>query len=730
MDIETSQAEERNVEKLRIEKIDRLIHKAENVEQDAVETLPKLAGEIADASAGAGYARGGIESKLLLARYAAMKDDYIEAIRLSSEALRRFEETGYAMGRIKALSTLGFSYGQLGKLDTALAHFLDGLKLFNEGGFTGADAEVIKGNLLSNLASIYGDLGRTDEALDVLQEVLKQAEKTGSAPLVVALSNICEAYLNKGDIMSALVYNQRALMEIKTKNLGNMHLYACHNSFGMIYERSGQADKALASYTEALDCASRVNNRFSTAAALVSIGRLQLKLGSRAEALEKLEKALALADKIKAGELQRSIHSLLVESSEEAGNFQEAYRHLKQYVEIDKALETREIERRLSNYSAELKVEQIQKDAEIYRLKNVELKEKSDEIEHKAQELEESFRNIKVISEIGQKITNSLDVEMVLSTIYEHVNKLMDASIFAIGFFDDAMGIVDYRMIIENARKQPLFQTSIDDGNSIASAVINSGREIMLNDAQALYTENAAMLGTGAEGRRPRSVICCPLMLTDSVMGVITVQSFRTGAYTERNLETVKALASYIAIALNNSRQSEELRAKAVELELASRTDVLTGLYNRRYALEKIDEERIRFQRNARPFSIIICDIDFFKKVNDVYGHDCGDAVLRSLAAMLGKHIRKQDCLARWGGEEFLLVLPETSSQGASVLAEKLRRRVEEYEFTYAGLKLPITMTFGVAEYLSEYGIDASIVGADSALYKGKNSGRNCVVTF
>jgi diguanylate cyclase (GGDEF)-like protein len=360
----------------------------------------------------------------------------------------------------------------------------------------------------------------------------------------------------------------------------------------------------------------------------------------------------------------------------------------------------------------------------------MELKEKSDEIARKARELEESYRIIRTISEIGRRITNSLDVEMVLSTVYKSVDRLMDAHIFAIGLYDAAMDIVDYRLVVQDGKRQPLFQVSADDGNSVASSVVKSGKAVMLNGNDALFTENASVLGAAYEGGQPRSVICCPLTLADRVTGVIVAQSFRADAYAESNLETVKALASYIAIALNNSGQSEELKAKAEELELASRTDALTGLYNRRHAIEKIEEERIRFQRNARPFSIVICDIDLFKKVNDVYGHDCGDSVLKSLAGLLGRHIRKQDCLARWGGEEFLLLLPETNAAGAAVLAEKLRKRVEEFEFTYAGLKLPITMTFGVAEYLSEYGVDACIVGADSALYKGKNSGRNCVVTF
>lgn len=712
------------------EAIDLLIHHAENLDNDDIEALAAMASSICDASGRLRYTRGETESQLLMARYNAMKDNYIEAIRLAGSALQKFSDAQDALGQVKSLSTLGFSYAQLGRLDTALVHFLDGLKLYNDNALAGADAEAIKGSLLNNLASIYGDLGRYDEALEVLLEVQKQAETIGGASLVVVLSNICEAYLKKGNIMNALVYNQRALMEIKTKNLGNMFLYMCHISFGMIYEQSGQPEKAFASYKDALDAAERMNNRFSTANALASIGSLQMKLNNADESMAALERALSLADEIKASDLLRTIHHLLVQGYEATGNFKESLFHLKKYVEINKTLETRELEHRLSNYYAELKIEQIKKDAEIHRLRNVELKKKSEEIELNAKELEESYRSIKAISEIGQKITNTLDISMVLSTICESVDGLMDADIFAIGLYDDAMGIVDYKIVVEDTRLRPLFQVSVDDGRSIASSVIKTGHGLMLGEADALYTENIALHGKQNGCMSPRSSICCPLILADRITGIILVQSVKPNAYTERNLETIKALASFIAIALNNSRQSEELKAKARELEMASRTDPLTGLYNRRHMLEKIDEERIRFQRNMRVFSVVICDIDFFKKVNDVCGHDCGDAVLKALANLLGRHIRKQDCLARWGGEEFLLLLPETNSAGASILAEKLRKRIEEFEFIYAGIKLPITMTFGVAQFISDYGIDACIVGADSALYKGKSNGRNCVVTF
>ncbi len=711
------------------EGIDELIHQAESIAHDDVDSLAALAERIRSESVVAGYRKGQLESLLLVARYHALKDENLDAIRLATEAMELYAQSSDALGQAKALSLLGFSHGQLGRLDSSLEHLLAGLQTLARCE-TLPDAESIRSNILNNLASIYGDMGRYDEALDVLQEVLAMVEVTGGAPLVAVLSNLSEANLKKGNLVNAMVFCQRALVETKKQNLGNAHLYPCLINFGKIYELSNQQEKAISSYTEALDCAMRTNNRYSMAEALTAIGSLLLQTEGSGESLTALEQALSLSTEIQAGEQRRQIHRLLMEAYERSGDYRQAYLHQKSFMEIDKSLETDAMERRLNHYFADLKIDQARKAAEIHRLTNVELRQKTDEIEQKARDLEDAYRNIKAISEIGQRITNTLDFDLVLSTIHDSVRALMDADLFAIGLYDETMGIVDYRLVVVDSRPRPLFQVSVEDGRSIASGVIRTGREMMLDNGDLLFTENASILGERDDCKPPKSSLCCPLTLADRITGIILVQSCHSNAFNERHMETIKALASFIAIALNNSRQSEELKAKARELELASRTDPLTGLYNRRHLMEKIEEERVRYKRNGRPFSVIICDIDYFKKVNDVYGHDCGDAVLKSLSTLLSRHIRKQDCLGRWGGEEFLMLLPETTAEGATVLAEKLRKRIEDYEFTYAGIRIPLTMTFGVAQYNDDYGVDACIVGADSALYKGKSNGRNCVVTF
>lgn len=187
-----------------------------------------------------------------------------------------------------------------------------------------------------------------------------------------------------------------------------------------------------------------------------------------------------------------------------------------------------------------------------------------------------------------------------------------------------------------------------------------------------------------------------------------------------------------LAEAYNNVKlKSQYLEELTNKLDSLSKTDTLTGLYNRRYMVERISEEIKKyknFNRYSDVFSIIIADIDFFKKVNDNYGHNCGDMVLKQMGEILCSSIRYNDSAARWGGEEFLLLLPNTDSDGALLMAERIRKRIEEMKFHYEGIEFNITVTFGIAQFDGELSIDELIKAADNALYEGKNKGRNCVV--
>ena len=162
-------------------------------------------------------------------------------------------------------------------------------------------------------------------------------------------------------------------------------------------------------------------------------------------------------------------------------------------------------------------------------------------------------------------------------------------------------------------------------------------------------------------------------------------------------------------------------------LDKAARRDYLTGLPNRRDMIERIESEISRAKRHDGAFSIIISDIDRFKAVNDTYGHEAGDLVLKSVSEVLRRSLRLEDHCARWGGEEFLICLPQTSLSNAAAVAEKLKENVAASRISYLGTTLSVTASLGVSCHQPEAKIDEVIRAADRAMLAAKRKGRNRV---
>lgn len=165
-------------------------------------------------------------------------------------------------------------------------------------------------------------------------------------------------------------------------------------------------------------------------------------------------------------------------------------------------------------------------------------------------------------------------------------------------------------------------------------------------------------------------------------------------------------------------------------MENLATTDALTSVANRRKMKELFDRERIRVERSKNSFSIVLADIDFFKRFNDTYGHDCGDYVLRQVAQTLERTLRAQDTVGRWGGEEFISLLLETNLEQGLQAAEKMRQAVEAERFHFAGQDLSVTMTFGVSTCGPGDDLETAIKRSDEALYLGKEQGRNRVIPW
>ncbi|MBF0231721.1 MAG: diguanylate cyclase [Desulfamplus sp.] len=172
------------------------------------------------------------------------------------------------------------------------------------------------------------------------------------------------------------------------------------------------------------------------------------------------------------------------------------------------------------------------------------------------------------------------------------------------------------------------------------------------------------------------------------------------------------------------NERTQELRDKNRELEVLAITDRLTGICNRLKLDEVFEHERGRAARYNIDFSVILMDIDYFKKVNDTYGHQVGDAVLVQIARLFMEHLRKVDVPGRWGGEEFLVICPETNKKSALLIAEKLRSAIDEFCFPEVS---HVTGSFGVTSYQKGDDVKNMMSRADEALYRAKEKGRNTI---
>jgi diguanylate cyclase (GGDEF)-like protein len=208
-----------------------------------------------------------------------------------------------------------------------------------------------------------------------------------------------------------------------------------------------------------------------------------------------------------------------------------------------------------------------------------------------------------------------------------------------------------------------------------------------------------------------------PLLSFGNALGVLTLSNAEVGAFADSDVETLESVADICAGAIQNALNFEQIR------QLAYR-DGLTGIFNRRFFEMRVLEELERARRYDLVLSVLMIDLDEFKMVNDEFGHLLGDEVLRQVSSILLSNLRKADVVCRFGGDEFAVLLPETTGENALRVADKIRRAVSAWEFP--GVPKQVTISIGAA-CLPRHGEtrDELIKAADDALYRAKQSGRN-----
>jgi diguanylate cyclase (GGDEF)-like protein len=341
----------------------------------------------------------------------------------------------------------------------------------------------------------------------------------------------------------------------------------------------------------------------------------------------------------------------------------------------------------------------------------------------KAQLFAEANQRAEILStlnRIGLSITSGLEMNKVLRSLDEQCQQVMPVDQFYVALFDASKGLINFPFYRDNDHYIEKGPQDIIHQPSPTGSVIRERHTIYIPDLKSPDRAETRPLDQPEEHNR--SYLGVPLIVRDEVIGVISAQCHRIDAFGKDQIRLLETIATQAAIAVDNARLFTETQRLAI-------TDGLTDVFNRRYLLELAEKEMERSRRHGRYLSAILFDLDHFKEVNDRFGHPMGDLVLKKIAELCRSSIRTTDLLGRYGGEEFLIIASETGQEQAIEIAERFRKRVEDFSLTteVGTLKLTISLGVGTFQPGSDQALDDLIKRTDNALYVAKALGRNCV---
>ena len=334
--------------------------------------------------------------------------------------------------------------------------------------------------------------------------------------------------------------------------------------------------------------------------------------------------------------------------------------------------------------------------------------------------LERRNRELEVLIEIGKALTSTLDLEAVLNLIMTQLSRLLRARAWSLLLRDAESGELTFEIAVSPVAGR-LKGVRLRRGQGIAGWVAESGAPLLIPDVREdlRFADTFARTSTFIT----RSVVCVPITSRDRVLGVIElVNGIQEESFTQADLQILATIADYAAIAIENARNFKRISELAI-------TDDLTGLYNGRHLHALIEEEIERMRRFGGKLSLIFIDLDFFKTINDTRGHLVGSRTLAEIGRLIRGNIRKVCKAARYGGDEFVIVLPNTGKSGAMTLAAKLREIFREHEFLDEdGTPFNLTASFGLATYPDDARSKDDLIRlADQAMYRVKETTRDAV---
>lgn len=570
----------------------------------------------------------------------------------------------------------------------------------------------------NNLGIVYREEKQYDLALKVLNKAYNISfDLEDFSFVILSLVNIASIYSSMDNIDKAFELLNKAL-QYKDRLKNSKILGDLYNNYAFVLMGEGKYPEALHFFSEAYEVYKRLYGEViptNIVIVLSNIGETYVLMKDYVNAMPYLLRALKHAEEGQIKFVELDCHLNLSKVYEATGDFKTALYHHKKFSDIHQEISNEQIVEQIEELHKKYENETKKSEEEINLLRNVELKSKTNE-------LEKTLKNLATISQIGQRLTSSMDMNQIYEILRSSIYALMNVDVFGLALFDAKAQKIIYKYFEEGGKSLPLLEIELNNSVSLAAYCILNEEDIFVksfDDEYKHYLTDLSYTSIGNnKAKSTKCIVYCRLISEEGCIGLITMQSYVAYEYTEVDFEVIKALASYVAIAISNAQKKNIIIEKAQELEYLSYNDPLTELFNRRYFNRMADH--LDASEASLPLGLIIGDMNDLKEVNDQFGHQLGDQYLIEIAKIM-KSVAGELPVFRLGGDEFAILMKNATDQKLSDMCEHIAIACEQVKI--GSRPLSIAVGYEIKNSM-ETNIDEIFALAESKMYKMKNAAK------
>lgn len=613
--------------------------------------------------------------------------NYKEAIELHKISKDIFMNADNKRGLTRAYNGLLSVYCQNGQHVLASEVAISAMSIARELGDS-----VIMMKLLLNSSVNYNLAGASEDAKKILEYIAKSYDYNSLSDLdkIIYNKSLAEVQIRLGDVESGY----KSLMHATKINNNKSSLISSelNKICALYYWKAERFSEAEVQFSRSCKIASKGNHLLEKCETLIEWAKFKFSYDIDDSAVSLLNNALKIAEKNNFKRIIKDSSMLLYNYFNKIKKFEKALFYLELYLKTDKELQ----EYNSTNYIGKLYYDSADNETNLYKI-----------LHDKAE----------ILFSIGQKILSTLDIKEMMGRVFKDISKLVDLDFFTITVYNpeiDEMVI----MGMDNGEINIVKPVKVSTSSSFSAYCIRNKKSIIINNIMyeyKKYVKEIDYLGRGID--KPISNIFLPIMLKDEILGVLSVQSLRSNAYDSDDINRLRVISNYIAISMKNAISYQRVEEAAIY-------DSLTGFLTKRELIKLGNLQIEKFINSSLPFSILMIDIDNFKIVNDTYGHVVGDKALKMITEVIRYQIRETDFIGRYGGDEFVMISPNTSLEVANKIAKRIGDAIDNREFIIdENIRVYVSVSIGVFEFNNkDMTLLNGIEAADSRMYYTKNS--------